>query len=421
MNKNPQNEARKIFPDGFNNYTSWFEDLNLLPVYIRSARAASVTTASGRRLIDFDLSAGAVYHGYKFQPVQESISKALKSGIGAGDCNNYEIQLGLTLKKYFSDLQQLRFSRSRTEAVLAALRMARAYTKKAKVLKFSGFYHGQLNEFQVKDSSGNPALNLPDRPGICRGQTLDIVVAEYGNRQEVTRVFKRFDRGLAAVIVEPLATAFGVVFPPGDFLVKLKELCNKYKAVLIFDESVTACRGSGKKIATPVDIIPDLRILGGIIGGGMPLAAFGGRKDIMDCLQQKPAVFYDGLFSGNIITAAAGLAALQKINSKTVSHIKKLEAMLREGVRDIIRKKGGDYTFNCWGSVFSFLQTKEPFPKRREREKEYRRKYHRYYNFMLKSGIRLPLNPFAPCFLTAAHTCTDINKYLKVVFNYLQK
>lgn len=403
LNQELFREAKKYIPGGVNSPVRSFQAVGGSPVFIESANGPKIYAEDGREFIDYCLSWGALILGHNYPQVKKALKKALDKGTSFGAATILETDLAKIIMEAFPSIEKLRLTNSGTEAVMAAIRLARAYTKRNKIIKFAGSYHGHADYL----------LDCPGVPDAFRKQTM---VIPYNDIKKVRELAKRYNKDIAAIIVEPVAANMGVVIPKENFLPELRSLCNRYHIVLIFDEVITAFRfifGGAQQI---FKIRPDLTCLGKIIGAGLPVGAFGGRKEIMQLLAPIGDVYQAGTFSGNSVSVRAGLVTL-KILSETNPY-RKLEELtqnLCKGIKQTAEDYGFKIKVNSIGSMFSiFFTDKEVIDYNIARAQD-TDLFKRFYHGLLKEGIYLSPSGFEANFLSTAHTTQDLEKTLKAV------
>ncbi len=353
--------------------------------------------------------------GFGNKKVNEAISEALKNGTSFGTCSEPEVKLAKLITKIVPSVEMVRFVNSGTEAVMSAARAARGFTGRDKIIKFDGNYHGHYDSFLIKAGSGVATLGLPDSPGVTKGSASDTLIADYNNIDSVYKLVDANVNQIAAIIIEPVAGNMGCVPADADFLIKLRELTASKNIVLIFDEVMSGFRVARGGARELYGIKPDLTTYGKIIGGGLPVGAYGGRKDIMEMVAPSGPVYQAGTLSGNPLAMAAGYETLKVIQSDK-NFYKKLDKkseMLYEGIRDNMKSLGLDFTLNTCGSMFTLFFTQSKVTDYNSAKTSDTSIFALYFNEMLKSGIYITPSQFEANFISAAHSDKDIEKTIK--------
>jgi len=404
-------KAQSLIPGGVNSPVRAFKSVKLNPVFIRKAKGAYITDIDGNQYIDFVASWGPLIFGHAHDTILAAINEAAQKGTSYGAPTEYETEMAKLIVEMVPSIEKVRMVNSGTEATMSAIRLARGYTKRECIVKFAGNYHGHGDSFLIKAGSGAITLGLPDSPGVTSSTAKDTLIAEYNNLESVKALFRKKGTEIAAVIVEPVAGNMGVVLPSEGFLEGLREITIKYGALLIFDEVITGFRLAKGGAQEYYQVIPDLTTLGKIIGGGLPVGAYGGRKEIMDMLAPIGPVYQAGTLSGNPLAMAAGIAML-KLIKKTPDFYKELErkaAKLEKGIIDNMKQTGVKGLINRVGSMMTFFFTDEKqitsFDEAMKSDSE---KYARFFKMSLESGIYLAPSQYECLFVSYAHTDKDI-------------
>ena len=306
-------KSQELIPGGVNSPVRAFKSVKLNPVFIAKGKGAYITDIDGNQYIDFVSSWGPLIFGHVHDTILTAINEAAQKGTSFGAPNEYETEMAELIVEMVPSIEKVRMVNSGTEATMSAIRLARGYTKRECFVKFAGNYHGHGDSFLIKAGSGAITLGLPDSPGVTQGNAKDTLIAEYNNLDSVRKLFQEKGNDIAAIIVEPVAGNMGVVLPEKGFLQGLRDICTEYGALLIFDEVITGFRLAKGGAQEYFNVMPDLTTLGKIIGGGLPVGAYGGRKEIMDMLAPIGPVYQAGTLSGNPLAMAAGIAMLKLI------------------------------------------------------------------------------------------------------------
>ncbi|TVQ94899.1 MAG: glutamate-1-semialdehyde-2,1-aminomutase, partial [Bacteroidetes bacterium] len=399
---NEFNRAKKSIPGGVNSPARAFRSVGGNPVFIAKAKGAKMWDIDGNEYIDYVSSWGPMIVGHADDRVIKAITDTARNGTSYGAPTVAETELAEQIKKMKPSMDIVRMVNSGTEACMSALRLARGYTGRDKFIKFEGCYHGHADSFLIKAGSGALTLGLPDSPGVTKGTAQDTLTARYNDLEDVTRLFENHGNDIAAVILEPVVGNMGVVIPDKEFLEGLRELTQKYGALLIFDEVMTCFRLAKGGAQEYFGITPDITCLGKIIGGGLPVGAYGGPKEIMEKLAPAGPIYQAGTLSGNPLAMAAGLATL-KIIDETPGFHKNLEeksARLEKGLRENLKQTGHKGVINRVGSMitlfFTELDAVKSFDDANQSDTE---KFSRYFRAMLNQGIYLPPSQFEAAFI----------------------
>jgi glutamate-1-semialdehyde 2,1-aminomutase len=413
-------EACKVMPGGVSSPVRAFKAVGGEPIFIKKGSGSKIYDVNDNEYIDYVMSYGPLILGHADKNVIKSIIETAKNGTTFGAPTELEISLAKLIIRLMPSIEMLRFVNSGTEAVMSAIRLARAFTKRNKIIKFEGCYHGHSDFLLVSAGSGLASLNIPSTPGVVDTAIKDTLIASYNSIDSVFNVAKSQENDIAAIIVEPVAGNMGVVLPEENFLNELREYCNKIRALLIFDEVISGfrvARGGAQEI---YDVKPDLTILGKIIGGGLPVGAFGGRRDIMEMLAPIGSVYQAGTLSGNPIAMAAGIATLLHLQEEGFyERLADITAKLFEGFKDNLRSIGFNFPINyttglgtqffCDGSINKYSDLKDVDTQL----------YAKFFHFMLDRGIYLPPSQFEALFISTAHTMEDIDTTLRAHMEFL--
>ena len=401
--------AQKILPGGVDSPVRAFKSVGGSPLFIRRASRARIEDIDGNRYIDYVMSWGPLIHGHAPRGLVKALAAAARDGTSFGAPSPLEVELGERVRGLMPSLERVRFVSSGTEAAMSALRVARAATGRDRILKFEGCYHGHADAFLVKAGSGALTLGTPTSPGVTRGTSADTLVAAYNDLGSVRRVFDAHRDQIAAVIVEPIAGNMGVVPPADGFLAGLREITAGAGALLIFDEVISGFRAAAGGAQALAGVRPDLTCLGKIIGGGLPVGAYGGRADLMELVSPAGPVYQAGTLSGNPLAMTAGLWCLKNLSPKLYNSLSALTARLAAGLADAARRAGVALQINAFGSVLTPFFTDRPVRDFASATSANTDRYARFFRAMLARGIYLPPSQFEAWFLSAAHTARDID------------
>jgi len=407
-------KAVKLIPGGVNSPVRAFKAVGGHPLFISKARGSKIFDADGNSYIDYIGSWGPMILGHCHPKVTAALKKALDRGTSFGAPTELEVTLAELTIKAFPSMDMVRFVSSGTEATMSAIRLARAYTKRDGILKFEGCYHGHSDSLLVKAGSGAATLGVPDSPGVPADLARHTRNATYNDLDSVKAVFEKAPDQIACVIVEGAPGNMGVVLPKEGFMEGLRRLCTKYGAVLIMDEVMSGwrlCYGGAQKV---YNIDPDLTCLGKVIGGGLPVGGFGGKKKIMEMLAPSGPVYQAGTLSGNPIAMTAGIETLKLLQKKgTYEKLYKSTNSLVEGIADIAKRRGVPVHTAVAGSMFTVFFSEKPVTNWADADGVDRARFGRYFTRMLKNGIYLPPSQFEAVFVGLAHTKEDIAKTLE--------
>ena len=416
-------EAVKLMPGGVNSPVRAFKSVGGNPIYIKKAKGPKITDVDGNSFIDYVGSWGPMILGFGNKKVNEAIVEALKNGTSFGTCSETEVKLAKLIKKLVPSVEMVRMVNSGTEAVMSAARAARGFTGKDKIIKFEGNYHGHYDSFLIKAGSGVATLGLPDSPGVTKGSASDTLVADYNSIDSVYKLVEANKNQVAAIVIEPVAGNMGCVPADKDFLKKLRELATNENIILIFDEVMSGFRVARGGAQELYGIKPDMTTFGKIIGGGLPVGAYGGRKDIMEMVAPSGPVYQAGTLSGNPLAMAAGYETLKVIQSDKNFYRKlnRKSEMLYEGIKDNIKSLGMEFTLNSCGSMFTLFFTKSKVTDYSSAKASDTSLFALYFNEMLKNGIYITPSQFEANFISAAHSKQDIELTIKSNYKALKK
>jgi glutamate-1-semialdehyde 2,1-aminomutase len=402
--------AQQLLPGGVDSPVRAFKAVGGAPLFIRRAAGARIEDVDGRSYIDYVMSWGPLIHGHAPSGLTKALAAAARQGTSFGAPSPLELELAERVQRLMPSLERLRFVNSGTEAAMAAIRVARAATGRSAIVKFEGCYHGHADPFLVQAGSGALTLGVPTSPGVPAGAASDTLVASYNDLDSVHRVFDQNRGKVAAVIVEPIAGNMGVVPPATGFLQGLHDTCRAHGALLIFDEVITGFRASPGGAQAIAGVRPDLSCLGKIIGGGLPVGAYGGRRDLMDLVSPAGPVYQAGTLSGNPLAMTAGIWCLENLKPRLYRTLGALAEQLAAGLADAARRAGVALQVNAHGSVLTPFFTGEPVRDYRSATRADTRQYARFFRGMLERGIYPPPSQFEAWFLSGAHTPRDVDR-----------
>ena len=416
MTKGLFKEAKRYIPGGVNSPVRSFRAVGGYPVFVKEACGSKIYGECGREFIDYCLSWGALILGHAHSGVTQRLGEAIKKGTSFGTATKLETELARLIVEAVPSIEQVRLTNSGTEAVMSAIRLARAYTEKNKIIKFEGSYHGHADYLLVKAGSGQATLGMSDSLGVPKDFTKHTIVLPFNDIKRVEEITKKYQKDLAAIIVEPVAGNMGVVLSRPGFLPDLRRIADKYNMVLIFDEVITGFRLSYDGAQGYFKIKPDLTCLGKIIGGGLPIGAFGGKKEIMELLAPEGGVYQAGTLSGNPIAVTAGITTLKILKENNpYGVLEKKTLRLCEGIRLKAEKCKIRLKINYIGSMFSIFFAEEEVIDYRTAKRQNIDLFKKFFHGLLKKGVYFSPSGFEANFLSLAHSDEDIEKTLKAI------
>jgi glutamate-1-semialdehyde 2,1-aminomutase len=405
--------AQRVIPGGVNSPVRAFRSVGGTPVFVKSADGCMLVDIDGNAYIDYVMSWGPLILGHAHPIVIAAVRDAAQSGTSFGAPTEAESDLAELVISMVPSIDKVRFCSSGTEATMSALRLARGFTGRDKVVKFAGCYHGHGDAFLISAGSGALTNGVPDSPGITEGVSRDTLVVDYNDIAGLKAAFREHGTEIAAVIVEPYVGNMGLVLPVPGFLETMRELTAHHGSVLIFDEVMTGFRVAPGGVQEREGIIPDLTTLGKIIGGGLPVGAFGGRTEIMDQLSPVGPVYQAGTLSGNPLAMAAGLATLRGLQAPGVyAHLETLGARFASGMSEVFSRHGVPHVTANRGSMVGFFLTDGPVTNLSEAKRSDTALYGRLFHAMLDRGVYLAPSQFEAGFLSTAHRPTDVEHTL---------
>lgn len=410
-------EANKYIPGGVNSPVRAFKAVDLEPIFIEKADKAFLYDINGKQYIDYVCSWGPMILGHNNDEVRKNVIKACENGLSYGAATKLEVDMAKFICENIKHIDKIRMVNSGTEAVMSAIRVARGYTGKDKVIKFDGCYHGHSDSMLIQAGSGLMTEGIPDSSGVTKNCTLDTISIPYNDIDMLQQVFEKHKDNIACVILEPVSANMGVVLPEQNYLKQIRQLCDEYKSVLIFDEVITGFRlgfgGAGEYFG----VTPDLVTYGKIIGAGMPVGAYGGKKEIMDMIAPSGSVYQAGTLSGNPIAMTAGLTQLKilKENPQIYDNINKNAKYLFENIKQIVAKNGYNYQVNYIGSLGNLFFTEEKVTNYVLAKKADTKLYAKYFKHMVDNGVYIAPAQFEAMFISNAHTVDLIDKTLNII------
>ncbi|MCX7794499.1 MAG: glutamate-1-semialdehyde 2,1-aminomutase [Thermodesulfovibrionales bacterium] len=415
-------KAVEHIPGGVNSPVRAFRAVGGNPLFIAKAKGSKIYDVDGNEFIDYVLSWGPMILGHSHPEVVRALKKAIEKGTSYGAPTPLEIELAQLIKKAYPSIEKVRMVNSGTEATMSAIRVARAFTKRNKVIKFEGCYHGHADGLLVKAGSGATTFGVPDSPGVPEDYAKNTITLPFNDLEAVRSIVESEWRDIACIILEPVVGNIGCVLPKAGFLEGLRNITEKYGIVLIFDEVMTGFRVSYGGAQAYYGIKPDLTCLGKVIGGGLPVGAYGGRKDIMSMVAPEGPVYQAGTLSGNPLAMTAGIVTLKILSNKSVYRLlEKRASQLEEGLRDASIKSGIQTKFYRAGTMFcTYFTDREVYDYQTAKTSDTER-FGRFFRGMLERGVYLAPSQFEAGFLSIAHSEKDIDRTIKAAFEVMKR
>lgn len=415
-------KACQVLPGGVNSPVRAFGSVGGTPIFMEKALGPHIYDISGKSYIDLVLSFGPMILGHNPKTVIQALEEQLTRGLSFGACTGREVELAEKILSCLPSMEMLRLVNSGTEATMSAVRVARGYTKREKILKFRGCYHGHGDSFLIQAGSGALTHGVPSSLGVTEGTAKDTLVADYNHLEEIQEIFKTAGNQIAAVIVEPVAGNMGVVPPVPGFLEGLRELCDLYGSLLIFDEVMTGFRLARGGAASLYSVVPDMITLGKIVGGGMPLAAYASRREIMEMVSPLGGVYQAGTLSGNPMAVTAGLAQMEQLLQE--SPWEKLEASgkkLEDSLIQANKNSSLPIKINRVGSMLTVFFSENPVTDTTTALASNAKLFSKFFHGMLKRGIYLPPSQYEAAFLSTTHDDMILQKIVSAASEVFQE
>lgn len=406
--------AQEVIPGGVNSPVRAFRSVGGTPIFIEKAQGAYLDDVDGNQYIDFISSWGPLILGHAYAPVVEAVREQAKKGTSYGIPTALETEIAERALSMAPNIDKIRFVNSGTEACMSAIRLARGFTGREKIIKFSGCYHGHSDAFLIQAGSGAVTFGSPNSPGVTKGTAQDTLLAAYNNVAQLEEIFKANPDQIAAVILEPVAGNMGCVPPQAGFMESVRHLCNQHGTLLVFDEVMTGFRLAKGGAQELLGVDSDIVAYGKVIGGGLPVGAFAARSEIMAQLAPEGPVYQAGTLSGNPLAMAAGLAMLTALDEQpeVFESLAEKTAYLHKGMEDILSKTSVPYQINRVGSMMSLHFTDTPVVNFETAAKGNNDTFKRYFHHMLDHGVYLPPSAFESYFLNDAISYEDLDKTL---------
>ncbi|MFW5760371.1 MAG: glutamate-1-semialdehyde 2,1-aminomutase [Cyclobacteriaceae bacterium] len=415
-------KAQNYIPGGVNSPVRAFKAVGGDPLFIKSAKGAYLYDEDNNEYIELINSWGPMILGHAFEPVEEAVRKAIGSSLSFGAPTAREVEMAELIVQMVPSIEKVRMVNSGTEATMSAIRLARGFTGRDKIIKFEGCYHGHGDSFLIAAGSGAATMGTPNSPGVTKGTAADTLLAPFNNFDSVKALAAANQGNIAAIIIEPVAGNMGCVIPEDGFLQDLRKLCDQNEIILIFDEVMTGFRLAPGGAQEKLGVTPDITTLGKIIGGGMPVGAYGGKKEIMDFVSPVGPVYQAGTLSGNPVAMSAGYAMLDYLHQhrEVYDHLEKITAYIVEGYKNTLNKLGLDYTINQIGSMYSLFFTNEEVVDFDTAKSCDTALFGRYFQEMLNNHIYLAPAQFESLFVSASVNENIADKIIAANENSLQ-
>jgi glutamate-1-semialdehyde 2,1-aminomutase len=416
-------KAKGLIPGGVNSPVRAFKAVGGSPVFMKSAKGAYLFDEDGNKFVELINSWGPMILGHSNELIEKAIQKAIPDSLSFGAPTRKEVEIAELIISMVPSIEKVRMVNSGTEATMSAIRVARGYTGRSKMIKFEGCYHGHGDSFLIAAGSGAVTMGTPDSPGVTQGVANDTLTAPFNNLEAVQLLVDANPKNIAAIIIEPVVGNMGCVLPKPGFLEGLRKICDKEGIVLIFDEVMTGFRLSRGGAQERFGIKPDLTTLGKIIGGGMPVGAYGGRKEIMDFVSPAGPVYQAGTLSGNPIAMSAGLAMLNYLNDhpEVYSSLENTTSKIVTGIKNNLKNLELDYTINNIGSMFTLFFTSQEVNNFEDAKSSDMSMFGKYFHAMLERGIYLAPSQYESLFVSTAISDTLVDEIVKANYEALQE
>lgn len=408
--------AKKLIPGGVNSPVRAFRSVGGSPFFTKKASGCRLTTADDQELIDYVCTWGPAIHGHDHPVIREAVADALAQGTSFGTPGPAEVEMAELIVDIVPSVEKVRMCNSGTEATMSSIRLARGFTGRSKIIKFAGCYHGHVDSLLVKAGSGALTLGNPDSAGIPESFAKETIVLPYNDLEAVQDAFSQSTEDIAAIIVEPYPANCGLILPEDGYLEGLRKACSDNGTVLIFDEVMTGFRLGIGGVQERTGITPDLTAMGKIIGGGLPVGAFGGKTEIMDFLAPLGPVYQAGTLSGNPLAMAAGIASLRMLkDNPPYERLNRLGKLLSTGINDVANQKGIALQVPQTGSMFCLFFSQNPVMNFEQALASEVDSFKKIFQSCLANGIYLPPSPYETCFISASHGEDEISKTIEQV------
>ena len=413
--KNLFNEAKKYMPGGVNSPVRSFKAVGGTPHFIKRGKGAYIYDADDNQLLDFTGSWGPLILGHSITKIKQNIKKAIDEGTSFGTPTLRETELAKLIINAVPSIEKIRFVNSGTEATMSAVRLARGYTKRELIIKFEGCYHGHADMFLSNAGSGLATFDQPTSPGVPKSVVESTITIDFNDLKSVEKAFKKYPNEIAAVIIEPITGNMSVIKPKLDFIQGLRKLTKQNSSLLIFDEVMTGFRVSNGGAQKILDIKPDITALGKIIGGGLPVGAYGGSNEIMSYISPEGPIYQAGTLSGNPVSMSAGIATLEELKNQNIyEHLEKVSKFLCTGLKQIAKSYNIPIKVNQFGSMVGIFFSDKEIHNFKGISKFHIDTYNQLHNFFLKNNIYFPPSAYEGLFISYAHKKTHMNFVLSI-------
>jgi glutamate-1-semialdehyde 2,1-aminomutase len=404
LSKNLFEKATTLIPGGVNSPVRAFKAVGGNPLFIKSAKGAYLFDEDGNKYIELINSWGPMLLGHGNERIKEAVAKAIESSLSFGAPTRKEVEIAELIVDMVPSIEKVRMVNSGTEATMSAIRLARGYTGRSKIIKFEGCYHGHGDSFLIAAGSGAITMGVPDSPGVTKGVANDTLTAPYNNLEAVQALVDANQNEIACIIIEPVAGNMGCVLPEPGYLHGLRDICDKNSILLVFDEVMTGFRLAPGGAQELYNVTPDITTLGKIIGGGMPVGAYGGKKEIMDCVSPAGPVYQAGTLSGNPVAMAAGLAMLNQLkgNKELYSRLESTTTKIVNGIKEILVKQGLNFTINQAGSMFTLFFTDKKVTNFETAKTSDIALFGKFFRSMLENGVYMAPSQYEALFISDA-------------------
>jgi len=422
INKKLYEMSKKYMVGGVNSPVRAFKIFGIPPIYIKKGKGCYIYDENGKKYIDYNCGWGSLILGHSNKKILSCLKKNIDDGIYPGINNKKEIEFAKLIKKYLKVAEKIRLTNSGTEAVMTAIRLARAYTKREKVIKFEGSYHGHIDYLLVKAGSGSLTYNIKSSEGVNTEFIKNTILLPFNDIELLKKAFKKFNNSIACVIVEPVMANCGVILPEKDYLEEISDLCDYYGSVLIFDEVITGFRLSLGGATQFFKVYPDLVCLGKIIGGGFPIGAVCGKERIMKLLSPQGNVYQAGTFSGHHFILQAGIAVIKKLaEEKPYKKLKSMTEYFCNQLKNLFKKFNFSVEINFISSIFSIFFIEGDVKNYKDASLQNFELFKKFYIYMLEKGVYFSPSPFEANFLSTEHSKKEIDLTLELVYEFLKR